>query len=419
MSGSTSSTSGAPATAAMTGAVRLAVLVAALGYLVDIYDLILFSVVRTPSLLAIGVAQADVLPVGVRLLNYQMTGMLVGGILWGILGDKRGRLSVLFGSILMYSLANIANGFVSDVETYAWLRLVAGIGLAGELGAGITLVSEMLPAETRGIGTTIIAGIGICGAILAVIVSWYVPWNVAYWIGGVMGLLLLALRVGVLESGIFQRVKESKVARGNFLALFTDRRRATRYLAVILCGVPIWFAIGILVTLAGEIAGPEGLGMDPVPAVPTCVMMAYIGLAVGDFGSGWISQLMRSRRRVLYGFVGLNVVAIAAYFTIGATSPFAFYACVLLLGIANGYWAVFVTVAAEQFGTNLRATATTTAPNFVRGSVVPMSLAFLALKPALGVVGAALAVGVVVVGVAFVAILGIEETFGKTMDYVE
>lgn len=403
----------------LTGPVRLAVAVAALGYLVDIYDLILFSVVRTPSLLGIGVAQEDVLEVGVRLLNYQMTGMLVGGILWGVLGDKRGRLSVLFGSILMYSLANVANGFVTDVETYAWLRLIAGIGLAGELGAGVTLVAEMLPPQTRGIGTTIIAGVGICGAILAVVVSWYVPWNVAYWIGGVMGLLLLALRVGVLESGIFQRTKETNVARGNFFALFTDRRRATRYVSVILCGVPIWFTVGILVTLAGEIAGPEGLGMDPVPAVPTCVMMAYIGLAIGDFGSGWLSQRMQSRRRVLQGFLSLNVVAVAAYFTVGATSPVAFYVAVLLLGIANGYWAVFVTVAAEQFGTNLRATAATTAPNFVRGAVVPMSLAFLALEPALGVVGSALAVGAVVIAIAFVAILGIEETFGKTMDYVE
>jgi putative MFS transporter len=400
-------------------AVKLAVLVAALGYLVDIYDLILFSVVRTPSLLAIGVAQADVLTVGVRLLNYQMSGMLIGGILWGILGDKRGRLSVLFGSILMYSLANIANGFVADVETYAWLRLIAGIGLAGELGAGITLVSEMLPAETRGIGTTIIAGIGICGALLAVFVSWFVPWNYAYWLGGIMGLLLLAMRVGVLESGIFQKTKETSVSRGNFFALFTDARRATRYVAVILCGVPIWFAIGILVTLVSEIAGPEGLGMDPAPVAPTAVLMAYSGLAIGDFGSGWISQVLKSRKRVLYAFVGLNVVAIAGYFTIGATSTVLFYGCVLLLGIANGYWAVFVTVAAEQFGTNLRATATTTAPNFVRGSVVPMNLAFLALKPSLGVVGAALAVGAVVVIVAFVSILGIEETFGKPMDFVE
>ncbi len=400
-------------------AVKLAVLVAALGYLVDIYDLILFSVVRAPSLTAIGVAQADILSVGVRLLNYQMTGMLLGGIVWGVLGDKLGRLSVLFGSILMYSLANIANGFVGDVDSYAWLRLVAGIGLAGELGAGITLVAEMMPAETRGIGTTIIAGIGICGALLAVFVSWVVPWNWAYWLGGIMGLLLLAMRVGVLESGIFKKTKESKVRRGNFFALFTERRRAIRYVSVILCGVPIWYAIGILVTLAAEIVGPEGLGMDPVPAVPTCVLMAYSGLAIGDFGSGWISQLMKSRRRVLYAFVSLNVVAMLAYFTIGAGSTVFFYASVFLLGIANGYWAVFVTVAAEQFGTNLRATATTTAPNFVRGSVVPMNLAFLALKASLGVVGAALVVGAVVVVVAFVSIAGIEETFGKAMDFVE
>ncbi|MFN7701704.1 MAG: MFS transporter [Deltaproteobacteria bacterium] len=407
------------APSATPSAVKLAVLVAALGYLVDIYDLILFSVVRTPSLRAIGVAQADVLSVGVRLLNFQMIGMLVGGILWGILGDKRGRLSVLFGSILMYSLANIANGFVSDVETYAWLRLVAGIGLAGELGAGITLVSEMMPAETRGIGTTIIAGIGICGALLAVFVSWFVPWNYAYWLGGVMGLLLLVMRVGVLESGIFQKTKESSVPRGNFFALFADARRATRYVAVILCGVPIWFAIGILVTLVAEIAGPDGLGMDPAPVAPTAVLMAYLGLAIGDFGSGWISQAMKSRKRVLYAFVGLNVVAIAGYFTLGTISTPVFYGCVLLLGIANGYWAVFVTVAAEQFGTNLRATATTTAPNFVRASVVPMNLAFLALKPSLGVVGAALAVGAVVVAIAFISIFGIEETFGKPMDFVE
>lgn len=409
----------APQVAPVGSAARLAVIVAALGYLVDIYDLILFSVVRTPSLQAIGVADAEILTVGVRLLNYQMGGMLIGGVLWGVLGDKRGRLSVLFGSILMYSLANLANGFVTDVETYAWLRLIAGIGLAGELGAGITLVSEMLPPQTRGIGTTIIAGIGICGAILAVVVSWYVPWNYAYWLGGIMGLLLLAMRVGVLESGIFQKVRASSVARGNFFSLFTDRGRARRYLAVILCGVPIWYAIGILVTLAGEIAGPEGLQMSPAPSAPTAVLMAYSGLAVGDFASGWISQLVQSRKRVLYGFVALNVVAIAAYFTVGTRSTTLFYASVLLLGVANGYWAVFVTVAAEQFGTNLRATATTTAPNFVRGAVVPMNLTFLALKPSLGVVGAALAVGTVVIVVAFVAIFGIEETFGKPMDFVE
>jgi len=399
--------------------VKVAIVVAALGYLVDIYDLILFGVVRHDSLVGIGVAEADVLVVGVRLLNYQMMGMLLGGVLWGILGDKRGRLSVLFGSILMYSLANIANGFVTDVETYAWLRLIAGIGLAGELGAGVTLVSEMMPPDKRGIGTTIIAGVGICGAILAVFVGWWVPWNYAYWLGGILGLLLLAMRVGVLESGIFQRTRETRVSRGNFLALFANRSRAIRYVCVILCGMPVWFAIGILANLAGELGGAEGLGLDPAPAGPTALLFAYVGLAIGDFGSGAISQMLKSRKRVLFAFVGFNAVAITAYATLGASSLHAFYACVLVLGITNGYWAVFVTVAAEQFGTNLRATATTTVPNFVRGSVVPMNLAFLALKPGLGVLGAALAVGAVVLVVAFVAIFGIEETFGKPMDFVE
>jgi predicted MFS family arabinose efflux permease len=399
--------------------VVLAVVVAALGYLVDIYDLILFSVVRTPSLLGIGVAEADVLEVGVRLINYQMIGMLVGGVVWGALGDRRGRLSVLFGSILMYSLANIANGFVNDVETYAWLRLIAGIGLAGELGAGITLVSEMLPAEKRGIGTTIIAGVGICGALVAVVVSWVVDWRVAYWVGGGMGLVLLMLRVGVLESGIFQNRKESKIARGNFLALFSSAARARRYIAVVIAGLPIWFAIGILVTLEANIAGPSGLQMSPVPAVGTCVLMAYSGLAVGDFASGALSQVLKSRKRVLFAFIPANALAIIAYFTLGATSVTAFYACVFMLGVANGYWAIFVTVASEQFGTNLRATAATTAPNFVRGALVPMNMAFLALGPSYGPVGAAVIIGAVVALIAFLAVFALEETFGKDLDYVE
>ena len=399
--------------------VVLAVIVAALGYLVDIYDLILFSVVRAPSLEGIGVAPADVLPVGVRLINYQMIGMLVGGVLWGALGDRRGRLSVLFGSILMYSLANIANGFVHDVESYAWLRLIAGVGLAGELGAGITLVSEMLPANKRGIGTTIVAGVGICGAVVAVLVSWLVSWRVAYWIGGGMGLFLLMLRVGVLESGIFQNRKESRIARGNFFALFSTRARARRYIAVVLSGLPIWFAVGILVTLAPDISGPNGLQMNPAPQVGTAVLMIYAGLAVGDFASGAISQLWKSRRRVLFTFIVANAVAIGAYFTVGATSVIAFHTCVFLLGVANGYWAIFVTVATEQFGTNLRATAATTAPNFVRGALVPMNMAFLALTAGWGPVGAALFIGGVVALIAFLSVFAIDETFGKDLDYVE
>lgn len=395
----------------------LAVVVAALGYLVDIYDLILFSVVRDPSLTSIGVRAEDLLGTGNFLMNMQMIGMLIGGILWGVLGDKRGRLSVLFGSILLYSLANIANGFVEDVQTYAVLRVIAGIGLAGELGAGITLVSELLTPKTRGIATTLVAGIGICGAVLAVVVSWNFDWRTAYFIGGGLGLALLVLRVGVLESGIFTRAKESAASRGNFLALFANRKRAVRYLAIVGVGVPIWYAIGILVVLAPNIAAE--LGVDPAPERPTGVLIAYVGLATGDFLCGALSQVAKSRKRALLAFLILNIGAIAFYFWAGSTTATLVYVAIFVVGVANGYWAVFVTVASEQFGTNLRATATTTAPNFVRGSLVPVTLLFDALRGSLGAAGAAVAVGVLVLLLAFVALRATEETWGKDLDYLE
>lgn len=398
---------------------RLAVVVAALGYLVDIYDLILFSVVRIPSLRAIGVPADRIDAVGVTLLSWQMIGMLVGGVLWGILGDKRGRLSVLFGSILLYSIANIANGFIGDVETYRWLRLLAGIGLAGELGAGITLVSELLDARARGWATTLVAGIGICGALLAVGVSKIAPWNVAYWIGGGLGLGLLALRVGVAESGLFARVRgKTEVSRGNVLHLFSSWDRAKRYFGIVLVGVPIWYAIGILVTFSNAIG--VAMGMDEAPDPAIAVFFSYFGLAVGDIAAGWVSQAMKSRKRALFVFVAMNVLAVVYYFTVGRLSTTLFYAGCLVLGIANGYWAVFVTVAAEQFGTNLRATAATTAPNFVRGSLVLVSLGYTSLDAALGSkpMSAAI-VGAVVIAVSAVALFAIDETYGKDLDFVE
>jgi MFS transporter, putative metabolite:H+ symporter len=394
----------------------LAVTVAALGYLVDIYDLILFTVVRTPSMAAIGVPEAARLAVGNSLSSWQMGGMLVGGILWGILGDKRGRLSVLFASILLYSLANIANGFVTDVTTYKALRFIAGIGLAGELGAGVTLALELLPAERRGWGTTIIAGIGICGAVLAVAVGRNFDWRVAYWIGGAMGMLLLAMRVGVAESGMFKKVQEAAGSRGNFFALFTDGKRVRRYLAVITVGLPVWYAIGILVAMSPEIA--PTLGIDPVPDRAIAVLLAYVGLAVGDFASGALSQVLRSRKRALLVFLVLNVVGVALYFSVARTATLT-YAVIFLLGIANGYWAVFVTVAGEQFGTNLRATAATTAPNFVRGSLVLTTFVFEATRETLGIWQAAASIGAVIVVLSFVALLGLEETYGKDLDFVE
>ncbi|MCK6536613.1 MAG: MFS transporter [Polyangiaceae bacterium] len=397
--------------------VALTVLVAALGYFVDIYDLILFSIVRVKSLAGIGVEKAQILEQGVLLLDMQMGGMLIGGILWGILGDKRGRLSVLFGSIALYSTANIANGFVQTVPQYAALRLIAGIGLAGELGAGITLVSEIMHKESRGYGTTIVATIGICGAVVAALVGDLFHWRTAYFVGGGMGLALLLLRVGLYESGMFAGVKAAGVKLGNFSSLFSTKLRAKKYLAVIVVGVPIWYAVGILVTFSPEIG--KAMGMSEVPAPGRAVMMTYIGLAAGDFASGALSQLLRSRRRVLAGFLALTGASIVAYFTIGRSSLTAFYAVCLVLGFATGYWAVFVTMASELFGTNIRATVTTTAPNFVRGSVVLLTFSFKHLKDALGVVGSAAAVGAITMAIAVVALIALEETYGKSLDYVE
>jgi putative MFS transporter len=398
-------------------AITLSVTVAALGYFVDIYDLLLFSIVRVPSLRSLGIQGDDLLRAGERLLNMQMTGMLLGGLLWGVLGDRRGRLSVLFGSIFMYSAANIANAWVQSVEAYAWLRFIAGIGLAGELGAGITLVSEIMPKETRGYGTTIVAATGILGAVVAALVGDTFDWRVSYIVGGVMGFALLALRIGVYESGMFESVKQIGSSRGNVLQLFNTWERARKYAAVILIGVPIWYVIGILITFSPEIG--TALGMTEAPTAGKAVMYAYLGLAGGDFASGFLSQFIGSRRRVVLLFQALTATFVATYFFLAPFTLTAFYALCVALGFGVGYWAVFVTVASEQFGTNIRATATTTVPNVVRGSVVLLTSSVAWLRPQVGVVHSALIVGVVALAIGFVALWGIEETFGKDLDYVE
>jgi putative MFS transporter len=398
-------------------AVAFAVLVAALGYFVDIYDLILFSIVRVRSLTSIGVPPDQLLSKGVLLLNMQMTGMLIGGIAWGVLGDKRGRLSVLFGSIVMYSVANLMNAYVSTVPQYAVLRFIAGIGLAGELGAGITLVSEIMPRESRGYATTLVAAVGICGAVVAVLVGDWFDWRTAYVVGGVMGFALLLLRIGVHESGMFQQVKTLSHARGRFLQLFASRERARRYLATILIGVPIWYVIGILVTFSPEFG--RAMGMVTPPNAGRAVMFSYMGLAIGDLASGWLSQWVRSRKRVLRWFIGMTALGVAIYFAPGTKSLGAFYALCFFLGIATGYWAVFVTIASEQFGTNLRATATTTVPNFVRGAVVPLTSSFQALTPIVGLTWSGILVGLVTLVIASVAVAMLQETYGRDLNFVE
>lgn len=393
------------------------VVIAALGYFVDIYDLLLFSIVRVPSLQAIGLSGDELLKEGIYLINVQMAGLLVGGILWGILGDKRGRLSVLFGSILLYSLANIANGFVTTVPQYAFLRFVAGIGLAGELGAGITLVAEILPKNIRGYGTTLVASVGLFGAVLAYFVAEFTNWQVAYMIGGVLGLSLLALRYSVSESGMFNSVKERNIGRGNFLQLFTDTKLLKKYAQCILIGLPIWYVIGILVTFSPEFA--VNFQVKGVIAAGKAVMFCYIGLSCGDLASGMLSQYLKSRREVVLLFLSLTTLAIVLYLSLSGMSTSMFYFNCFLLGVSIGYWALFVTIAAEQFGTNLRATVATTVPNFIRGAVVPLTFSFELLREQTGMIPSAWIVGLVTVVIALIALWRMQESFGKDLNYVE
>lgn len=393
------------------------VLLAALGYFVDIYDLILFSIVRIKSLQSIGVPAEELLSQGVLVLNAQMAGMLLGGVLWGILGDKRGRLSVLYGSIILYSLANIANGFVQDVPTYAVLRFIAGIGLAGELGAGITLVSEVMPKETRGYGTMIVATIGILGAVVAALVGDLFDWRIAYFVGGGLGIALLLIRFSVYESGMFDALKLKHVKRGSFSLIFKSWASTWKYLCCILIGVPLWFVVGILITFSPELG--KALGMPVAPEPGKAVMFAYIGLAIGDFVSGTLSQIMQSRKKVSMIFMGLMAFFIATYLWNKEASLGIFYANCLALGFSAGYWAIFVTIAAEQFGTNIRSTVTTTVPNFVRGSVVPVSFAFGQLKSSIGLINGAFVIASICLFMAYFALSFLKETHGKDLDYAE
>lgn len=399
----------------------LLILVASLGYFVDIYDLILFNVVKRESLLALGIPEADLKHWEIVLFNWQMGGMLTGGILWGILGDTKGRLKVLFGSILMYSLANIANAYVWDTDSYALIRFLAGVGLAGELGAGITLVSEIMDKEKRGYGTMIIVTFGALGAVFAALVGDSFSWQTAYWVGGLMGLALLLMRVGTIESGLFNEMKQSPVKKGDFFSLFLNSKRFFRYLHCIMLGLPVWFVVGVLIALSESYFAPVLNIGEPI-STGTAIMYCYIGLSAGDLLSGLMSQWWKSRLKVVITYLIFCAVAVFLYlFTSAGKGASYFYFICFVAGTATGYWALFVSIAAEQFGTNIRATVTTTVPNFVRGAVIPISASFkyLADMPTLGVSGAALIVGGVCIGLALLSSLMLKETFGRDLNFTE
>lgn len=397
-----------------------AVIISALGYFVDIYDLIIFNVVKKKSLGELGYTGEAFKAMEVDLFNLQMAGMLLGGLLWGILGDKKGRVRVLFGSILMYSLANLANAFVDNITLYAACRFVAGVGLAGELGAGITLVVETMDKEKRGYGTMIIVTLGALGAVAASLVGQF-DWRTAYIVGGVMGLALLLLRASALESGMFNQFKAAAhVRKGDFFMLFNNWQRFLKYLYCICIGLPVWFTIGILIALS-ERFGKVIQITDGEISVAQCVMFSYLGLSVGDLLSGVFSQIFKNRKKVVIGYLIANLILMLIYLFSREISLSTFYFLCFSLGVATGYWALFVTIASEQFGTNLRSTVTNTVPNFVRGAVIPITISFkhLSLLFYEDVVIASLIVGSVCLLLAFWSILGVKETFGKDLNYAE
>ncbi len=443
--------------------VRWVVVVAALGYFVDIFDLLLFALLRKKSLTDVLASQLAATPQaehdlvlkdwGLWLDNtLQMTGLMVGGILWGVLGDRLGRITVLFGSILTYSVANLLNAVITDVEVnsmfgflhsfglgsairqYEVLRFLAGIGLAGELGAGITLVAEITRREGRGTATTIVATVGILGAVVAYFVTKAFSWREAFAIGGALGLALLVLRIRVVESGMWNHIRKHG-HRGAIWMLLWPPRRLVRYLCVVFIAVPIWFAVGTLVKYGDVIGASLGLPAAEKPDPGQAIMWCYVGLAIGDLSSGLLSQWLRSRRKSVFIFQCITVAAICAYFLVGPRSQAWFYASCGVLGLGCGYWAVFATTAAEQFGTNVRATAATTAPNLVRWSAAasaglwvmmerwlmewptqtPRSAEAIAAIPW----QAAALTGAIVMVISMLALLGLRETYGVDLDFEE
>ena len=401
------------------GILSLPVIVGALGYFVDIYDLLLFSIIRKDSLIGVGVPVDRVTVIGEDIISIQMIGLLIGGIIWGIMGDKKGRLSVLFGSIVLYSLANIVNGFVVNTTQYAIVRFIAGIGLAGELGAGITLVSELIPKEKRGMATSMVAGIGLTGAVFAFIMKQEFNWRTCYFIGGGLGLLLLILRISVFESGMFHDVKKLNVQRGNFLMLFNNADRFKRYVLGILIGLPTWFVIGVLVTFSSEFGTQMGIKekIDPGKAV----MYAYAAIAAGDMLIGFVSQWFRSRKKALYLFYAITALFMILFFTVqwNGSAAMMYWVCAGL-GFGTGFWAIFVTMGAEQFGTNLRATAATTIPNMVRGMlavfIIPL---FKGLRGITDYYTGGWIAAIIIMLIGFIAVINTRETFGKDLNFVE
>lgn len=398
------------------GSLYLTIMVSALGYLVDVYDIMIFTAVRVPSLVDIGIPQSELLQTGLSILNWQLVGMLLGGLFWGVIGDRKGRLTVLFGSIFLYSTASLLNVFVTTSSQYIALRFIAGFGLAGELGAGVTLVSELLPIRWRGYGTMLIASIGVIGGILAGLMGQYAHWKTCYLLGGILGLSLLFIRVQVVESGIFQKLSPHKLRQGDLTHLLFNAKLLKRYLACLFLAVPAWIVMGLFTTLAPEIS----YDINPSQTLTSASALFYmsLGLGLGDFSSSWLSQQLHSRKKILVLFISI-MFFLTLVFSLGliktANSLLTLYFC---FGLGAGYWAVFMMAVAEQFGTNLRATVTVSIPNFVRAMGVPLTFAIEFLRGKIGLNPTMSILLFAMSAIALFSVKSLNETFHKDLDFV-
>ena len=396
---------------------NIAVLVAGIGFFIDAFDLFLFNVYRIPSLKDLGLSGSELTSTGERLLSIQMAGMMIGGIVTGIIGDKKGRVTVLYGSILLYSLANFANAFVHDVNTYAIIRFLAGVGLAGELGSGITLVSESMSVEKRGYGTILVATLGALGAVTAGLIGDFLPWRYAFLSAGIAGGILLILRLRSFESSMFVAAKGLSEKRGSLLLLFSSGKRTMKYIACILMGIPIWYSVGLLITLSPEIAKMHNItGLK----LSTCFILFQVGISAGDLSSGILSQLFKSRKKILLSFMALGILSTAYHFIRIANSQ-QINVTSFFMGLGCGYLSVFVTSTAEQFGTNLRVTVTATVTNFMRGALVLLIPMHQFFEHAFntGLAGGLIVTGCIVWGLAVISAVLLPETFGRSLSFTE
>ncbi len=399
-------------------AITLGIIVSALGFFVDLYDIMALAAIGETSLKAIGVAAENIKNDINYLQSMQMLGMLIGGFLWGIIGDKYGRLKVLFGSIILYSFFTFLNAFVTGTGQYAACRFLAGLGLAGELGAGITLVSEQMKKEKRGLGPAIIAGFGVLGAIVAVFIGKYADWRTVYITGGVLGFLLLILRIGVVESGLFTIAKTSKISKGNFLIILRNWNYLKKFLCILLVGIPGWFVNGVMMQFSNYIS--SSMGMNPLPDKGKVIIYFFIALSLGDVLGGLVSQWLKSRKKSMYIFLSLHLLMLILFFTIGKNSAQLYYIIFAGLGLSVGFVIQLFTLAAEQFGTNIRTLVTSSGLNLVRGWVIPLGALFAWMNDSLHIIEwkVAAIIAFSVAAVSFWALSQLDETFNNELEFV-